>query len=123
MSKTLDIRKAVRDLLLTRLENVYYRSAPADAEKPYAVFLVDETTVIDGCTVCSFLIELSDYGTDDTAIETLADNIQSDFDHFHFINDNLEFSAYLDSRKNITDNDKLILRRRVEFELRVYGGN
>ena len=123
MSKTLDIRKAVRDLLLTRLENVYYRSAPADAEEPYAVFLVDETTVIDGCMVCSLLIELSDYGTDDTAIQTLADNIQSDFDHFHFINDNLEFSAYLDSRKNITDNDKLILRRRIEFELRVYGGN
>ena len=123
MSKTLDIRKAVRDLLLTRFENVYYRSAPADAQKPYAVFLVDETTVIDCCTVCSLLIELSDYGTDDTVIETLADNIQSDFDHFHFINDNLEFSAYLDSRKNITDNDKLILRRRIEFELRVYGGN
>ena len=123
MSKTLDIRKAVRDLLLTRLENVYYRSAPADAKKPYAVFLVDETTVIDGCTVCSLLIELSDYGTDDTVIETLADNIQSDFDHFHFINSALEFSAYLDSRKNITDNDKLILRRRIEFELRVYGGN
>lgn len=122
MSKTLDIRKAVRNVLLTRTNNVYYRSAPADCVKPYAVFLIDEVSTIDGCTVMNLLIEVSDYGTDDTAIETLADNIQADFDHYRFINDTLEFSAYLDSRKNITDNDKLILRRRIEFELRVYGG-
>lgn len=122
MSKNLKIRKVIKSKLRERIDCVYYDHAPSKRENIFAVFNLEETTVIDGCTTVNLLVELSDYGTDDTAIEQLADDIQDDFDHFHYLDDSLEFMAYLDSRKTITENDKLILRRRVEFELRVYGG-
>lgn len=122
MSKILKIRKAVKSKLREHIDCVYYDHAPSKRENIFAVFNIEETAVIDGCTTVSLLIELSDYGTDDTAIETLADAIQSDFDHYHYLDESLEFMTYLDSRKSIPENDKLILRRRLEFELRVYGG-
>lgn len=121
--KTRKIRKAVRSKLLERVNEVYYGHAPADRKNIFAVFTLEEVSVIDACTVMNLLVELSDYGTDDTAIEDIADRVQEDFDHYHYLDDSLEFMAYLDSRKTITENDKLILRRRIEFELRVYGGN
>lgn len=122
MSKTLKIRKAITAKLKERVTDVFYGHAPAKRETVFAVFNLEETDVIDGCTTVSLLVELSDYGADDTAIETLADAIQSDFDHHHYLDESLEFMAYLDSRKQIPEKDKLILRRRLEFELRVYGG-
>lgn len=120
--RTRKIRKAVRTKLLERVKEVYYSHAPADRKNIFAVFNLEEVSVNDGCTVMNLLVELSDYGTDDTTIEDMADAIQEDFDHYHYIDESLEFMSYLDSRKPITEDDKLIMRRRIEFELRVYGG-
>lgn len=122
MSKTLKIRKAVRDELIQIVERSYYAHAPAEVVKPYAVFLVDEVSTIDGCTVANLLIEVSDYGTDDTTVDSLCDAAQAVFDHWVYNDGVIEIASYLDSRKAITENDKLILRRRLEFELRIYGG-
>lgn len=122
MSKTLKIRKAVRGELIKIVEHSYYAHAPAGVNKPYAVFMIDEVSVIDGCTVANLLVELSDYGTDDTTIESLSDATQAAFDHWVYNDGSIEIASYLDSKKTITENDKQILRRRIEFELRIYGG-
>lgn len=121
-SKTLKLRKALKDQMLTCIDDVYYGRAPSSATKPYAVFVVEENFTRDGCAVCTIIIDIADYGTDDTVIEQLADDIQEAFDHFHYLDISMSFTTYLDSRKPIPEDDKLILRRRIEFELRVYGG-
>lgn len=119
--RTRRLRKAVRTYLLqiSGLNRCYYRIAPANAKTPFLVFLLEEITRDGEISQYDLEVDLSDYGTDDTQIEDIADAVQDGLDYLYHIDEILEFRIYAETRNTVEETDKNIMRRRLIFALRM----
>lgn len=118
--ETNNLRSLIRTQLLARASRVYYGVAPASAEYPYTVFELKELSFEDGLSLQELEVNLVDYGTDKEPIEDLADGIQADLDHFQALTDDFQVSCYKERRQPMYEDDKLIIRRRLTFQVRLY---
>lgn len=133
MSKTIALRTVVADILNGLVtpapteqtpnpapsEKVYYLQAEKGAQK-YIVFNLDEILREDERTTLELEINVMDYGNNTNAAETLADLIQKTFDKKVVINNDIGVYFYIDRRNNPTEEDRLVIRRRLTFTTYLY---
>lgn len=133
MSKTIALRTVVASILNELVtpapteqtpnpvpsEKIYYLSAEKGAQK-YIVFTLDEILREDERTTLELEINVMDYGNNTNAAETLADLIQKTFDKKVVINDDIGVYFYIDRRNSPTEEDRLVIRRRLTFTTYLY---
>lgn len=119
--RTRRLRKAVRAHLvqISGLDQCYYRIAPAKAGTPFLVFLLEEITRDGEIGQYDLEVDISDYGTDDTMVEDLADAVQDGLDYLYYLDEKMEFRVYAETRNTVEESDKNIMRRRLTFSLRL----
>lgn len=119
MTKTTALRTELQRLLKTLATNVYYEEASDDMTQ-YVVYEVSEITREYGRVLLQLEINILDYGTSSTFVETLADNIQLALHKYHFINSDIQFMLYEGLRGTVKEEDKQIIRRRLLFEVHLH---
>ena len=133
MSKTIALRTVVADILNGLVtpapteqtpdpvpsEKVYYLQAEKGAQKNI-VFNLDEILREDERTTLELVINVMDYGNNTNAAENLADLIQKTFDKKVVINNDIGVYFYIDRRNNPTEEDRLVIRRRLTFTTYLY---
>ena len=60
-----------------------------------------------------------DYGEDTAPAESIADDLQQRLDHFQTLEETFEVSVYRERRQPLQENDKLVIRRRLTFQVRL----
>jgi hypothetical protein len=119
MSKTPALKKELQRLLETINPNVYYEEASKPVH-PYIVYEMQELTYEYGKTLLELEMNVIDYGKNTTTVDSLADTIQYTLNKYYFINTEIQFVIYKDSRKKIEEEDKKIIRRRLTFEIHLH---
>lgn len=116
----IELRKQLQILFKTITTNVHYEIAPDTSPYPYLVYELSQLTYNYGKAVLQLEVNILDYGTSTTAVETLSDNLQDTLNKYYFINDKIQFSVYRLNRNTIQEEDKKIKRRRLTFEIQLH---
>ncbi len=120
MAKTWILRVELQEILKTLTANVYYEGNQEPAAYPRIVYDLSEVSYDSGKTLYQLEINVIDYGTNTNPAEDLTDNIQETLNKYYFINDEIQFVVYRGSRQKVTEDDKLITRRRLLFEIHLH---
>ena len=127
MTKTIALRTTVSEILTSAVNppgsvpmKVYYQQAEKEHPSRYIVYTIDEVLREDERTTYEFEVNVMDYGTDTEPAETLADTIQATFDKKVVINNDIGVYFYIDRRNNPTEEDRLVIRRRLTFTTYLY---
>ena len=115
-----DLRALFQDKLLESSAHVYFGTAPASVQYPCIVWSLQELSYEDGFSLQELEADVMDYSEDTAPAETIADNLQQRLDHFQTLTDAFEVSVYRERRQPLQENDKLVIRRRLTFQVRLY---
>ena len=115
-----DLRGLFQKKLLESTAHVYFGTAPASVQYPCIVWSLQELSYEDGFSLQELETEVMDYGEDTAPAETIADDLQQRLDHFQTLTDAFEVSVYRERRQPLQENDKLVIRRRLTFQVRLY---
>jgi len=112
------IRTAIRTALLTKCSNVFYQRARKDIVGDYIIFDLD---LLKGevMTQINLDVHIIGSGQNTDSVETIADNVWDLFDHYYYMDSNMEFTSYQNTRSNRDDEDKLTIHRTLNFTLRL----
>ena len=120
MSKTLELRKQLQIIFKTITDNIHYEIAPDTSPYPYLVYELSELTYNYGKAVMQLEVNILDYGTSTSVVETLSDTLQDKLNKYHFINDKIQFNIYRLNKITVQEEDKKIRRRRLTFEIQLH---
>lgn len=120
MTKVIEIRKVVVNLIKKVSSNVYFQMAPDDATFPYFVF--DLPNSVDNGYLEQFVLDVDgwDNSADTAAIETLMDTVDQHLDGMTVTVNGLIMSIYLDNRLALVDDAPLIKHRKYVYQVRTY---
>lgn len=118
--KTWALRVELQRLLKTLTTNVYYEGNQDPAVYPRLVFELNEVSYDSGKTLFQLEVNIIDYGTSTRTVEDLADTVQDALNKYYFINSEIQFSVYRGLRQKVEEDDKLIIRRRLLFEIHLH---
>ena len=118
--RTWTLRTELQRLLKTLTTNVYYEGNQDPAVYPRLVFDLSEVSYEYGKTLYQLEINIIDYGTSTRVVEDLADNVQSALNKYYFIDNEIQFAVYRGLRQKVEEDDKLIIRRRLLFEIQLH---
>lgn len=117
MSKTIELRKDVINLIKTAYERVYYRQATDKTPYPYVIL-----SIKDIAQAKILNIDCWDNNSDTAEIECIMDKIEELLSRENINNENHSITFYKnDDRKWVDDEDKTILRINETFEIRYFG--
>lgn len=120
MAKT----KALRTIIQTRIDSIvksYYRKADKGALYPHAVYDFENIDLGDlSRDDLMLVVDLWDYGNNTTRIEELADQLEAAFNAVNLPNEEVLPTFYRAGRKPIDDEDKMINRRQLKFQIQNY---
>ena len=117
---TADLRRYLQALLMQEAERAYYGTAPSDAAFLYLVYNLEEVSFEDGLSLQELEVDVVDYGSSTAAAEAMADQLQAKLDHHHVVEDTFQAAIYRERRQPIYEDDKLIVRRRLTFQVRLH---
>lgn len=120
MSKTIALRTELQRLLKTLTANVHYEQAPDTATSPYLVYELSELSYDYGKTLMELEINILDYGTSTSEVETIADNVQTGLNKYSYMGNGIQFVIYKNIRQRVVEDDKKIIRRRLTFEIQLH---
>lgn len=120
MSKTLELRRQLQIIFKTVTDNIHYELAPETSPYPYLVYELSELTYSYGKVVLQLEINILDYGTSTTIVETMSDTLQNTLNKLYFINNEIQFTIYSLNKNTIQEDDKKIRRRRLTFEIQLH---
>ena len=115
-----DLRALFQRKLLEASAHVYFGTAPSSVEYPCIVWNLQELTYEDGLSLQELEADVMDYGEDTSPAEAIADDLQKRLDHFQTLTDAFEVSVYRERRQPLQENDKLVIQRRLTFQVRLY---
>lgn len=118
--KTWTLRVELQRLFKTLTTNVYYEGNQDSAVYPRLVFELSEASYNSGKTLYQLEVNVIDYGTSTKVTEDLADTVQTALNKYYFINSEIQFSVYRGLRQKVEEEDKLIIRRRLLFEIHLH---
>jgi hypothetical protein len=118
--KTWTLRVELQRLFKTLTTNVYYEGNQDPGAYPRIVFELSEVSYNSGKTLYQLEVNIIDYGTSTRVVEDLADTVQSALNKYYFINSEIQFSVYRGLRQKVEEEDKLIVRRRLLFEIHLH---
>ena len=133
MAQTVKVRKAIKAKLATIqigqspsqvALTSYYQTAKQDAPSLYAVWTLNGVTADEILDQAELEVYIIGSGDDTTAAENLADTVWSTLDHWTYYSstDGIGFTTYPSTRTPLEEDDKTIIKRRLTFTVRVYGG-
>lgn len=117
MSKTAALRKAITARLKTACPRVVYGQAGKKTARPYIVYSLETISKSDDMELLELEANCMDYGPDTDLCETVADQVEMLFDRWYYLDDAIQFSAYIDRRQPVTEEDRSIIRRRLLIEI------
>ncbi len=120
MGKTKALREALRKELLLFCANTYYGDASEQTTFPRLAFELREVFKEDECTRLDLEVNLLDQSRDTAWVEAAADSLQRHLSQFYYLDEEIQFAAYVGGRLIIREDDKSIQRRRLIFEIRLH---
>ena len=117
---TNDLRTWLTEYLSAVTPEVYYGTAPGSAKKPYLVYGLEVLSRGDGMTLQELEVEVVDYGRDTAPAEALADAVEAALHDRTDLTEHFFVAIYHERRQPIYENDRLIIRRRLTFQVRVH---
>lgn len=118
--RTIELRKQLTTVFKTITDNVHNELQFDAPSYPYLAYELNELYYEYGKSVQQLEVNIMDYGTSTSAVETLADTLQNTLNKYYFINDKIQFSIYRLNRNTIQEEDKKIRRRRLTFEIQLH---
>jgi len=118
--KTWTLRVELQRLFETLTPKVYYEENQDPAVYPRLVFELSEVSYDFGKTLYQLEVNVIDHGTSTRAVEDLADTVQTVLNKYYFINTEVQFVIYKSIRQKVEEEDKLIIRRRLLFEIQLH---
>lgn len=115
-----DVRALFQRKLLESCAHVYFGSAPSSVEHPCIVWNLQELAYEDGLSLQELEADVMDYGENTAPAEAIADDLQHRMDHFQSLEETFEVTVYRERRQPLQENDKLVIRRRLTFQVRLY---
>ena len=115
-----DLRALFQRKLQEASAHVYFGTAPSSVEYPCIVWNLQELAYEDGLSLQELEADVMDYGEDTAQAESIADDLQQRLDHFQSLEETFEVSVYRERRQPLQENDKLVIRRRLTFQVRLY---
>lgn len=117
----IELRTEINRLLKTYHQRVYFQQATNKTSFPYIEFDFPNSFTDEQQEVFSLDIDIWDDKNDTTEIETLASSIWKGLNYYRFMNENIQFSIYQESRLPPLDEEESHLKRRkLIFQLRYF---
>lgn len=116
----MDLRAVLTGRLRTCCPRVWYGQAKEKDQRPYLVYTVEQLSHSDNQRLMELEVNVVDYGDDTAPAEEISDAVEEAFDAWHYLDENLQISAYNDRRQTVEEEDRNIIRRRLLLELHVY---
>lgn len=121
VSKTVELRKIVEMLLKEVNNNVYYVEATNKSPFPYIVFDFNTVDLNNYPREDVFLVvDVWDKSDDTMIIENLADDIEKKLNRLNYPTATVLPTFFLSTRYNLSDENKLLKRRQLRFEIQNY---
>jgi len=118
--KTWTLRVELKKIFKTLTTNVYYEGNQDPAVYPRLIYDLSEVSYDSGKTLYQLEVNIIYYGTSTRVIEDLADTVQATLNKYYFINSEIQFVVYKGLRQKVEEDDKLIIRRRLLFEIQLH---
>lgn len=112
------LREVIRAKLLTKCAYVAYKKAK-QATGTHIVFLLDTYTSEELASKGTLDVRISGLGDSSSEVEALTDAVWDDFDHWYYIDDQLQLRSYQNTRHNLDEGDDSVITRRLLIELDV----
>lgn len=119
MSKTLELRKLIKQQLDTVVGETCYKTAPASVDFPYKVFSF-ETVDLNDISRDDIILDVDIYTKDATQADTIADDIEPLFNATNIPTEEILPTFFKMSRKPILDEDETISRIQLRFQIESY---
>lgn len=97
-------------------DGVYYIQARESHPANYVTYTIEQLSYIDFEERGQIEINVMGYGTDSSAVEDLTDAIREKFDHKDVLTDSLYAVFYFNRSQPVTEEDRLIIRRRLVID-------
>lgn len=97
-------------------DGVYYIQARESHPANYVTYTIEQLSYIDFEERGQIEINVMGYGTDTSAVEDLTDAIREKFDHKDVLTDSLYAVFYFNRSQPVTEEDRLIIRRRLVID-------
>lgn len=119
MTKTIELRKDIKNILSQAHDRVFYRRAKEEAKYPYIVYSIKD---VYGSKTLEIDFWDRDINDSTRNIETIVDKVEELLDKETLTNENHSITLYYnEDKKWIDDEDKKIQRINESFEIRYYG--
>lgn len=119
MSKTAVLRGAITERLRAACPRVSYGQTGKVTARPYVVYTLETISAADDMETVELEVNCMDYGSDTSPCETVADQVERLFDRWYYLDEEIQFSAYIDRRQPVTEEDRSVVRRRLLIEIHV----
>ncbi len=119
MSKTLELRKLIKQQLDTVVGETCYKTAPASVDFPYKVFSLENVDLGD-IYRDDIILDVDIYTKDEDQTDSIADSIEPLFNAVNIPTDKILSTFFRLSRKALPDEDEIIHRIQLRFQIKTY---
>ena len=116
---TKELRRVVAALLSSVAPSVSFLDTRQESY-PHTVFDLSQVLYDSGRMLYTLEVNIVYYGDDSTLADDTADRVQELFDGGNYNGDKISFYTRINTRNNVIEADKSIIRRRLLFELNLY---
>ena len=121
MSKTLSLRKLVRETLQTAPGETYHKIAPKDASYPYKTYELTSVTFPTSLRDdFELTVDIWDRAKDYKAAEEIADQVERTFNDANLPQDDILPTFFRENRYSLTDPDKTLQHIQLRFLVQLY---
>ena len=121
MSKTVDLRKLIRENLQTVPGESYHRTAPKDAAFPYKTFSLSSVVFQDSLRDDFELeVDIWDRAKDWKAVEEIADQVEALFNDANLPQPPIYPTFFRENRYSLDDPDKNLQHIQLRFLVQLY---
>ena len=116
---TKELRRVVAALLSGVAPSVSFSDTTQESY-PHTVFDLSQVLYDSGRMLYTLEVNIVYYGDDSTVADDTADRVQELFDGGNYNGDKISFYTRINTRNNVIEADKSVVRRRLLFELNLY---
>ena len=116
---TKELRRVVAALLSGVAPSVSFSDTTQESY-PHTVFDLSQVLYDSGRMLYTLEVNIVYYGDDSTLADDTADRVQELFDGGNYNGDKISFYTRINTRNNVIEADKSVVRRRLLFELNLY---
>ena len=123
MAKMKRNTKELRRVVTALLSGVAPSGSFSDTRQesyPHTVFDLSQVLYDSGRMLYTLEVNIVYYGDDSTLADDTADRVQELFDGGNYNGDKISFYTRINTRNNVIEADKSVIRRRLLFELNLY---